>query len=217
MKQKQYFCLNCLHHLGKFHVTRELVNAHYNSLTTHELCHQNIFLKHMTASQLNPSYECGEGMKVKVVKWCLKMWNWPILMHIYDKQCEMCHIHFSLDKLDLNSNFFRHRRMLSCDCLGWNITDISALLSPFCISACSVHTVYKQHIVQCIRVTGGRYLVAGICAFLTGDSHATRFWLTCPPVWDARWYTCNDTLQIEQQCTACIQFSWSYWSSFPVS
>ena len=24
----------------------------------------------MTASQLNPSYECGEGMKVKVVKWC---------------------------------------------------------------------------------------------------------------------------------------------------
>ena len=25
--------------------------------------------KDMTASQLNPSYECGEGMKVKVVKW----------------------------------------------------------------------------------------------------------------------------------------------------
>ena len=24
----------------------------------------------MTASQLNPPYECGEGMKVKVVKWC---------------------------------------------------------------------------------------------------------------------------------------------------
>ena len=43
----------------------------------------------MTASQLNPSYECGEGMKVKVVKWCLKKWNWPILMHIYDKQCEI--------------------------------------------------------------------------------------------------------------------------------
>ena len=51
-------------------IFQELVNAHYNSLTTHELCHQNIFLKHMTASQLNPSYECGEGMKVKVVKWC---------------------------------------------------------------------------------------------------------------------------------------------------
>ena len=44
---------------------------------------------YMTASQLNPPYECGEGMKVKVVKWCLKMWNWPILMHIYDKQCEI--------------------------------------------------------------------------------------------------------------------------------
>ena len=43
----------------------------------------------MTASQLNPSYECGEGMKVKVVKWCWKKWNWPILMHIYDKQCEI--------------------------------------------------------------------------------------------------------------------------------
>ena len=25
---------------------------------------------HMTASQLNPSYECGKGMKVKIVKWC---------------------------------------------------------------------------------------------------------------------------------------------------
>ena len=24
----------------------------------------------MAASQLNPPYECGEGMKVKVVKWC---------------------------------------------------------------------------------------------------------------------------------------------------
>ena len=44
---------------------------------------------YMTASQLNPSFECGEGMKVKVVKWCWKKWNWPILMHIYDKQCEI--------------------------------------------------------------------------------------------------------------------------------
>ena len=43
----------------------------------------------MTASQLNPSNECGEGMKVKVVIWGWKKWNWPILMHIYDKQCEI--------------------------------------------------------------------------------------------------------------------------------
>ena len=28
-------------------------------------------------------------MKVKVVKWCWKKWKWPILMHIYDKQCEI--------------------------------------------------------------------------------------------------------------------------------
>ena len=27
-------------------------------------------MSNMTASQLNPSYECGEGIKVKVVKWC---------------------------------------------------------------------------------------------------------------------------------------------------
>ena len=51
----------------------------------------NVSSKHLqkTASQKNPSYECGEGMKLKVVKWCWKKWNWPILMHIYDKQCEI--------------------------------------------------------------------------------------------------------------------------------
>ena len=43
----------------------------------------------MTTSQINPSYECGKWMKVKVAKWCWKKWNGPILMHIYDKQCEI--------------------------------------------------------------------------------------------------------------------------------
>ena len=33
----------------------------------------------MTESQYKPSYETGEGMKVKVVKWCWKKWNRPIM------------------------------------------------------------------------------------------------------------------------------------------
>ena len=44
---------------------------------------------HMIRSQINPSYECGIWMKVKVAKWCWKKWNGPFLMHIYDKQCEI--------------------------------------------------------------------------------------------------------------------------------
>ena len=44
---------------------------------------------YMTRSQINPSYECGKWMKVKVAKWCWKKWNGPFLMHIYDKQCEI--------------------------------------------------------------------------------------------------------------------------------
>ena len=60
------------------------------SLSSDNSYHYHVFYCiYMTASQLNPSFECGEGMKVKVVKWCWKKWNWPILMHIYDKQCEI--------------------------------------------------------------------------------------------------------------------------------
>ena len=43
----------------------------------------------LTTSQINPSYECRKWMKVKMAKWCWKKWNGPILMHIYDKQCEI--------------------------------------------------------------------------------------------------------------------------------
>ena len=43
----------------------------------------------MTRSHINPSYESGKWMKVKVAKWCCKKWNGPFLMHIYDKQCEI--------------------------------------------------------------------------------------------------------------------------------
>ena len=33
--------------------------------------------------------DSNKGPNLKVVKWCLKRWNGPILMHIYDKQCEI--------------------------------------------------------------------------------------------------------------------------------
>ena len=60
-----------------------------HTLYLSSLLDTQVSLAPTTASQLNPSYECGEGMKVKVVKWCLKKWNWPILMHTYDKKCEI--------------------------------------------------------------------------------------------------------------------------------
>ena len=44
---------------------------------------------HMTRNQLRVAIECHKGVKVKVVKWCWKKWNGPILMHIYAKQCEI--------------------------------------------------------------------------------------------------------------------------------
>ena len=47
------------------------------------------FFSRMTRSQINHSYESGKWLKVKVAKWCWKKWNWPILMHIYDNQCEI--------------------------------------------------------------------------------------------------------------------------------
>ena len=43
----------------------------------------------MTASQIKPLYQCRKQMKVKVVKWCWKKWNGPILMRIHAKQCEI--------------------------------------------------------------------------------------------------------------------------------
>ena len=50
---------------------------------------QIIKKKGKTESQFNHSYESGVGAKVKVFKWYWKKWNGPILMHIYDKQCEI--------------------------------------------------------------------------------------------------------------------------------
>ena len=44
---------------------------------------------HKTHNQLRVAIECRKGVKVKVVKWCWKKWNGPILMHIYAKQCEI--------------------------------------------------------------------------------------------------------------------------------
>ena len=44
---------------------------------------------YMTRNRLRVAFESGKGVKVKVVKWCWKKWNGPILMHISAKQCEI--------------------------------------------------------------------------------------------------------------------------------
>ena len=46
-------------------------------------------LADMTASKKMSWYESTKHMFLKVVKWCWKSWKGPILMHIYDKQCEI--------------------------------------------------------------------------------------------------------------------------------
>ena len=50
---------------------------------------KNVQILHKTRNQLRVAIECHKGVKVKVVKWCWKKWNGPILMHIYAKQCEI--------------------------------------------------------------------------------------------------------------------------------
>ena len=72
----------------------------------------------MTTSQINPSYECGKWMKVKVAKWCWKKWNGPILMHIYDKQYEI------MQKNQWKCPNFQ----TSCFYNGRSLTDRSSLL-----------------------------------------------------------------------------------------
>ena len=42
-----------------------------------------------TRNRLRVAFESGKGGKAKMVKWCWKKWNEPILMHIYNKQCEI--------------------------------------------------------------------------------------------------------------------------------
>ena len=51
----------------------------------------------MTASQKNPSYECGEGMKVKVVKWCGK--NFQIQCFYNGTSGALCQKTQKLEKL----------------------------------------------------------------------------------------------------------------------
>ena len=43
----------------------------------------------MTKNRLMVAFDSNKGPNLKVVKWCWKGWNGPILMHIYDKQCEI--------------------------------------------------------------------------------------------------------------------------------
>ena len=42
-----------------------------------------------TKNRLMVAFDSNKGPNLKVVKWCWKGWNGPILMHIYDKQCEI--------------------------------------------------------------------------------------------------------------------------------
>ena len=42
-----------------------------------------------TKNRLMIAFDSNKGPNLKVVKWCWKGWNGPILMHIYDKQCEI--------------------------------------------------------------------------------------------------------------------------------
>ena len=43
----------------------------------------------MTQNRLMVAFDSQKGPNLKVVKWCWKGWNGPILVHIYDKQCEI--------------------------------------------------------------------------------------------------------------------------------
>jgi len=56
--------------------------------------------------------------KVKVVKWCQKRWNWPILMYIYHIQCEI------LQKIQWKGS----NSQLQCFYNGRSLTDRSSLL-----------------------------------------------------------------------------------------
>ena len=46
-----------------------------------------IYVIHMKKNRLMVAFDSNKGPNLKVVKWCWKRWNGPILMHIYDKQC----------------------------------------------------------------------------------------------------------------------------------
>ena len=56
--------------------------------------------------------------KVKVVKWCQKRWNWPILMYIYHIQCEI------IQKIQWKGS----NSQLQCFYNGRLLTDRSSLL-----------------------------------------------------------------------------------------
>ena len=43
----------------------------------------------MTQNRLMVAFDSQKGPNLKVVKWCWKRWNGPILVHIYAKQCEI--------------------------------------------------------------------------------------------------------------------------------
>ena len=72
----------------------------------------------MTNSQIRDTLLCQSREKLKVVKWCQKRWNWPILMYIYHKQCEI------IQKIQWKGS----NSQLQCFYNGRLLTDRSSLL-----------------------------------------------------------------------------------------
>ena len=71
-----------------------------------------------TNSQIRDTLLCQSRAKLKVVKWCQKRWNWPILMYIYHKQCEI------IQKIQWKGS----NSQLQCFYNGRSLTDRSSLL-----------------------------------------------------------------------------------------
>ena len=83
------FHLNVFFQLWPFlcDVLNEIYSASSSSWIEFKDC--VICLNIMTKNRLMVAFDSNKGPNLKVVKWCLKRWNGPILMHIYDKQCKI--------------------------------------------------------------------------------------------------------------------------------
>ena len=66
----------------------------------------------MTKNRLMVAFDSNDGPNLKVVKLCWKRWNGPILMHIYDKQCEIIQKK-SMEQLKLPDSVFLQGDVMS--------------------------------------------------------------------------------------------------------
>ena len=116
-------------------------------------------------------------MKVKVVKWCWKNWNGPILMHIYAKQCEIMQKK-SMKRLKRPNSLFLQGEVSSVVLKTWKTRETKTRITQnfqilYHIQGTTIEKLTSWGFRKCGSFCPGEFLKRSYC--LSKSSHFSFF------------------------------------------